>query len=112
VRHPTGRGLPRSRHCRYDGASKDPTTTMKPKDRVVWQEIEGEAVLLDLDSERYFGLNRVGTDVWKGLSAGQSIAGIVDDLLTRFEVPRTQLQQDVDTLIADLRREGLLVEQA
>jgi hypothetical protein len=81
---------------------------MRPKERVVWQEIAGEAVLLDLDSERYFGLNAIGTEVWRGLSAGLPLARIIEDLLPRYAVDAERLTADVAALVTHLRSEGLL----
>ncbi len=81
---------------------------MRPKQRVVWQEIAGEAVLLDLDSERYFGLNAVGTAVWRGLSEGRPLADIVEDLTPRYAVDAERLASDIAALVAHLQAEGLL----
>ena len=40
---------------------------------VVVQEVEGESVLLNLDSERYFGLDETGTRMWVVLAESASI---------------------------------------
>ena len=37
-------------------------------DDVLFQELNGEAVILDLASERYFGLDGVGTRFWELIS--------------------------------------------
>ena len=39
---------------------------------VLHQEINGETVLLDLDSESYFGLDAVATRVWQLISEGKN----------------------------------------
>ena len=39
---------------------------------VVSRVLDGEAVLLDLAAESYFGLNAVGTQVWHHLAAGKT----------------------------------------
>ena len=82
---------------------------MRPKQRVVWQEIAGEAVLLDLDRERYFGLNVIGTAVWRGLSEGRPLDQIVADLQPQYAVDADRLVADVAALVGHLRSEGLLV---
>ena len=38
-------------------------------DTVFAQEVDGEMVLLDMNSENYFGLDSVGTDIWKAIEA-------------------------------------------
>jgi hypothetical protein len=51
-----------------DNQSRSPVdlfTTVVPSPEVLVQELEGEAVLLNLASERYFGLDDVGTRIWQ-----------------------------------------------
>ena len=42
------------------------------------RDLDGEAVILDLGSGTYFGLNQVGTRVWQLISDGSDEAHIVD----------------------------------
>ena len=42
-------------------------------EHVLMRELEGESVLLNLDSERYFGLDETGTRMWSVLSTCKSI---------------------------------------
>ena len=39
---------------------------------VLFQEVAGETVLLDLNSESYFGLDEVGTRIWTLLNEGRT----------------------------------------
>ena len=77
-------------------------------DDVLFQEVSGETVLLDLESEQYFGLAEVGTRIWALLNEGQGVAAIVETLLTEYEVEREQLEADVRELLAALLDAGLL----
>ena len=43
---------------------------------VVSRDLEGEAVILNLDSGTYFGLDRVGTRIWSLLQEGGSLRGV------------------------------------
>lgn len=67
-----------------------------------------ESVLLDLRSERYFGLNAVGTRVWQLLAADPSLELAYQTLLKEYDVGDEQLAQDVLTLVAQLAAAGLL----
>jgi len=75
---------------------------------VLFQEISGEAVLLDLVSENYFGLDTVGTRVWQLLNAGSGVADIVETLLREYEVERETLEADVGKLLNELEGAGLV----
>lgn len=71
-----------------------------------------ESVLLDLRSERYFGLNAVGTRVWQLLAANPSLELAHQALLLEYEVAADQLANDVLTLVAQLASAGLLTLDA
>ena len=75
---------------------------------VLFQEVSGETVLLDLESEQYFGLDEVGTRIWALLNEGQSVDAIVETLLAEYEVGREQLAGDVRELLAALLDAGLI----
>lgn len=75
---------------------------------VLSQEVAGETVLLDLTSEKYFGLDHVGTRVWQLLSEGTPLSELVALLLTEYEVDEDQLQSDVSSLLESLQEAGLI----
>jgi hypothetical protein len=75
---------------------------------VLFQEVGGETVLLDLESEHYFGLDAVGTRIWGLIGEGASVGGMVDTLLQEYEVERATLEADVAALLARLAEAGLI----
>ena len=75
---------------------------------VLFQEVSGETVLLDLDSESYFGLDEIGTRIWILLNEGRGQGGIVDALLEEYEVERDTLEADVAELLGNLLEAGLI----
>ena len=85
---------------------KDQTFSI-PKE-VLFQEVGGETVLLDLDSERYFGLDAVGTRVWALINEGVAVGEVIDTLLQEYEVDRATLESDVEALLESLREAGLI----
>jgi hypothetical protein len=77
-------------------------------EEVLFQEVSGETVLLDLESESYFGLDEIGTRVWLLLNEGKSVGQMVDVLLEEYEVERATLEGDVDELLGELAEAGLI----
>lgn len=75
---------------------------------VLFQEVGGETVLLDLASEQYFGLDGVGTRIWTLLNEGVGATAVVDTLFEEYEVERATLAADVDELLARLADAGLI----
>ena len=75
---------------------------------VLFQEVSGETVLLDLASENYFGLDEVGTRIWGLLQSGSSIGETMDTLMEEYEVERATLEKDVGELLEKLVEAGLI----
>jgi len=72
-------------------------------EEVLSRDIDGEAVLLDLRSGRYFGLNATGARMWAllkdGLELEAAAAGIVDEFDVDVERARADVQAFVDSLV-------------
>lgn len=82
-----------------------------PKNVLV-RDLEGESVLLNLDTERYHGLDEMGTGFWKALSGTESIQAAYDALLAEYEVEPKVLRSDLERLVGELVAQGLIVLQA
>ena len=75
---------------------------------VMLRIIGDEAVILNLKSELYLGLNPVGTRIWTVLHGAPSIQAAYESLLTEFDVAPEQLRQDMDELLDQLLAQGLI----
>ncbi len=78
-------------------------------DEVVLRDLAGEAILLDMNTNTYFGLNAVGTRIWHLLAEQQSTETIIPLLLQEFDVEERQLRPDLDKLVRQLLEKKLLV---
>jgi hypothetical protein len=87
------------------------TTYSVPAD-VLAAHLEGEAVLLNMDTKDYFRLNATAACVWKGLERGLDRQGLVDELCASFEVEPAEAAAELDRLLAELERRGLIVAAA
>ncbi len=76
---------------------------------VVFQEIDNELVLLDLNQGVYFGLKDVAKRCWELIAAQQDLPSIVATLLEEFDVAEATLKADVETLMADFTAHGLVI---
>ena len=83
------------------------SSTVVPSSGVLFQELDGEIVLLHVERECYFGLNEVGARLWNGLLAKQTIDSICANMLADFDVDRATLEADVRELVSALVEAGL-----
>lgn len=86
----------------------DMSNTVSISDEVLSQEVRGETVLLDLSSEQYFGLDKVGTRIWHLLREGRTLGDALETMLAEYEVDRKQIEADLDELLGDLIDAGLV----
>ena len=82
----------------------DLATRVTIPETVLFRDLDGEAVLLDTVTGRYFGLNEVGTRMWALLQFHGEIEAVCRDLLAEYDAPEERLREDllhfVDTLAA------------
>ena len=81
---------------------------LKLSDNVLMQKVADEAVLLDLDSQSYFGLDPVGTVIWEGISQNKTETEIVEMITTEFEVDAEVAQRDLRAFIEKLQKDKLI----
>jgi len=84
---------------------------LTPAPDVLFQDLGGEAVALDLTHGKYYGFDDVATRMWTLLAGGGTRAQVIETLLAEYAVERPQLERDVDALVGQLVRDGLLVAQ-
>jgi ornithine carbamoyltransferase len=78
-------------------------------DTVFAQEVDGEMVLLDMESENYFGLDGVGTDIWQAIENCQGVLQCVfEKLLEMYQVDEEVLRKDLSAFVAQLEENGLV----
>ena len=80
----------------------------RPSSQARLQQTGDEAVLLDLASEHYFGLNAVGTRVWRLLEQDPDVQAAFATLLTEYDVAPEQLERDLLVLLEQLSQAGLV----
>lgn len=66
------------------------------------RDLDGEAVILDLESGTYFGLNAVGTRMWQLIERHGRLKAVFDDMCQEYEVAPDELERDLLGLVARL----------
>ncbi len=77
-------------------------------DTVFAQEVDGEMVLLDMNSENYFGLDEVGTSIWQAMQEKENLKEVFEILLEQYEVEEDVLKNDLITFVEKLEESGLV----
>jgi len=80
----------------------------KIPENVLFQEVEGEAVLLSLDEGFYYGLDELGTRVWNFINEDLELDQMVDRIVEEYEVEPGQAREDIEKFLAELEESGLI----
>ncbi len=82
---------------------------IKVSDNVLFQEINGECVLLNMESEQYFGLGAVGARIWELLGEEEgNTAKVLDQMQAEYEIDHETLKRDFTNLLEEMEREHLI----
>jgi len=85
------------------------TTPARLADDVVFEVVDGEAVLLHLERGRYHGLNRSGTRFLELLVEHRDLETVRAALAAEYSVDPARIDADVEALVHELVGAGLLV---
>jgi hypothetical protein len=90
----------------------------EPSDRPLWRNpkveeapLQGELMIFDPASSRFFVLNRTMTFVWRRCDGAHAVGDMVDELRREFsEVDRETAEGDLKKALGELASLGLVVD--
>lgn len=85
-----------------------PSIKVKIDQNVLIQELENEAVVLNLDEEHYYGLDETGLRFWQLLEQHSNTSEVVRQMAIEFDAPEDVLHKDLGKFIVELETAGLL----
>ncbi len=83
----------------------------KVPDHVIMKVIGDDAVILDLDAGKYYGLNEVGAKIWQLIQADSNLGIIQSTLASEFDVDEQTLKRDAAVLLKSLLEAKLITEE-
>jgi hypothetical protein len=76
---------------------------------VTHETIDGEAVIINLDSGNYYSLVEVGSFIWGLVEKGASASELQNLILQTYQGNATDIDRGVQELLAELQQENLIV---
>ena len=92
-----------------DAAALD--RVVRVPDDVIFRELQGEAVILNLASSTYFGLDHVGTRIWQLCETQGSLRAVWESMQQEFDASDDTLRTDLLAFVDELLANGLLAVQ-
>lgn len=82
--------------------------TLRRTGDVLVSEVDGEVVMLDRESDVYYGLNEVGAHIWEQLEEPRTVDELEGSTAETFDVSRVRCRDDVREFLTELLDSGLI----
>jgi methyltransferase-like protein len=76
---------------------------------VLFQKVAEETVILEPNTGEYFTLNAIGTFVVEQFQQGNSTAEVINLILEKYQVDKSEATQDVAELVTQMLKQRLLI---
>jgi hypothetical protein len=83
-------------------------SVVKLVDNLISAPVDGEVVILSVESGSYFGLDEIGSEIWRQLETPTRVDLLCDSLATKYAADRLTIEHDVIALLESLVAEGLV----
>jgi Coenzyme PQQ synthesis protein D (PqqD) len=85
-----------------------PGSRFRPDPNVLAKRVDDEIVLVHLETNRIYELNRTAAFLWDALAAGSTRAELEERLALEFDVERDELAREIDELLRQFTSERLI----
>jgi len=82
---------------------------LQPSPDVLWQRLDDEVIVMQLQTDRIFSLNPTGARFWELVAGGMKLDAIREEMGKEFDVPPDILAAEVEGILALLIGEQLLI---
>ena len=101
---PTENGLPPPDTLPTIGGA----TLISRSPSVLTAEVDGEIVMMSIEQGRYFGLDDIGSDIWKRIEQPCSFASLIDRLAADYDADRATIAADVHALLGRMAAQDVV----
>ena len=85
-----------------------PSISVNFKAEVLVEELGDEAVILNSETEHYYGLDGTGLRLWQLLTKHGNTQDTVTEFISEYDLDEKTAHRDLAKLIVDLEKAGLL----
>jgi len=86
-----------------------PETMLQRKPGMLFNEIDGEVVMLSIENSEYYGMDKVGSRIWQLLEKPMLFKELVSKLMDEYEVGEEQCRIDTLGFVRKMTDKKLLI---
>ena len=78
-------------------------------DNYVFNEVDGELVMMNIETGSYASLNETGKSIWLQLENPKTLDTVIEDLLSEYEIDRSTCEQEVLPFVEKMVKDEILI---
>lgn len=86
----------------------DKASVIKRRDDLIAQEMDGELVMLDMQSGQYFGLDSIASAIWQHIDQPITVRNLCAKLESEYDVSHERCLEDVLLFLNELHQKELI----
>jgi hypothetical protein len=85
-----------------------PDTMLQRKSGMLFNEIDGEVVMLSIEKSEYYGMDKVGSRIWKLLENRMLFKELIAKLMDEYDVTEVQCIQETIEFVKKMKEKNLI----
>lgn len=77
-------------------------TTIRRSNSLLVAGVRDETVMMDTESGHYYGLDDIGSEIWRRLETPSTFGALVDSLAADYDADRAAIAADVRALLSQM----------
>lgn len=91
-----------------NSASLTNSTKIVAAESTLSTTINGETVILHTDVGKYYGLNDVGTFIWKLISEPRTVEELCEEVVNEYDVGYQRCNTDIKKMVSEMNKKGIV----
>ena len=84
------------------------TLKIARSDNFVFNEVDGELVMMNIETGAYASLNETGKSIWTLLDAPKSLSEVVSSLVEEYEIDQATCEKEVMPFVENMLKSEVL----
>ena len=86
-------------------------TILKRKSGLMTADMNGDAVMMDISTGKYFNLGQSGGRIWELLEQSMSVENLIKALIAEYDISYEKCMEDILPFLQQMVDKGLLIIQ-
>lgn len=82
---------------------------LKRSEDYVFNEVDGELVMMNIETGSYASMNETGKSIWEALEGTQTVETVLNGLTKEYDITFEQAQKEVTPFLIQLQEKGIII---